>query len=195
MQGATKVAPSVLSYIMANENDKDNEKIPEPFYHESEEYASAFFGPVPGKILESLEGKTDEKTKKELITQLSDPQFRETKSDLLNLLRENESVDLLIELIADPTYKKQRAALIAACWETGLNFSKYLEVFVHLLSDKHTDDFSAIEIATVIDEMPGPFEKEALENSISGLEKMAVANPLKAELINGIRLRILSFNK
>lgn len=172
-----------------------DDKIPEPFYHESEEYASAFFGPVPGKILESFEGKTDEKTKKELITQLSDPQFRETKSDLLNLLRENESVDLLIELIADPTYKKQRAALIAACWETGLNFSKYLEVFVHLLNDKHTDDFSAIEIATVIDEMPGPFEKEALENSISGLEKMAVANPLKAELINGIRLRILSFNK
>jgi hypothetical protein len=173
--------------------EEKDEKKPEPFYHESAEYSSAFFGPVPDKILESLEGKTDDKTKKELAEQLSDPQFRETKPDLLNMLRENESQDLLVEMIADKNFRKQRAVLIAACWETGLNFSKYLEVFVHLLSDKYTDDFSAIEIATVIDEMPGPFEKEMLENCIRGLEKMAVANPLKIELINGIQLRLRSF--
>jgi hypothetical protein len=179
---------------MTDKKDNDD-KTPEPFYHESAEYSSAFFGPVPDKILESLAGKTDDKTKRELAEQLSDPQFRETKPDLLNMLRENESQDMLVEMIADENFRKQRAVLLAACWESGLNFSKYLEVFVHLLSDKYTDDFAALEIATIIDEMPGPFEKEILEKCIYGLEQMAVANPLKSELINGIQLRLRHFNK
>ena len=179
---------------MENDKKKD-EKIPDPFYHESEEYASAFFGEVPEKILETIPGKTDDKTKSELVNQLTNSELREFRADVLALLKENESQDLLLEIISDKTFKKQRHFLIAACWETGLDFSKHLEKFIDLLSDKNTDDFSAIEIATVIDEMPGPFDEKVLDNCISKLETFSVNEPLKRQMLNEISLRLRSFKK
>jgi hypothetical protein len=180
---------------MSKDENKKDEKIPDPFYHESEDYTSAFFGEVPGKILETIPGKTDDKTKSELVNQLTNPELREFRADVLALLKENESQDLLLEIISDKNFKKQRHFLIAACWETGLDFSKHLEKFISLLEDKNTDDFSAIEIATVIDELPGPFDEEILEKCIRRIESFSVKEPLKREMLNGISLRLRSFGK
>jgi hypothetical protein len=180
---------------MAEKDKKKDENIPDPFYHESEEYVSAFFGEVPEKILETIPGKTDDKTKSELVNQLVNPELREFRADVLALLKENESQDLLLEIISDKNFKKQRPVLIAACWETGLDFSKHLEKFINLLEDKNTDDFSAIEIATVIDELPGPFDAKVLEKCIKQLETFSVKEPLKREMLNGISLRLRAFTK
>ena len=177
------------------ENNDNIDKIPDPFYHESEEYASAFFGKVPEKIFEALPAKADEKTKAELVNQLTNPELRESRPDVLSLLKENESQSLLLDIISDEEYQKQRPALIAACWETGLDFSKHLEKFIDLLGDKNTDDFSAIEIATVIDEMPGPFDVKVLEECIHQLESYSVKEPLKREMLHGIVLRLRAFGK
>ncbi|CAN5130260.1 hypothetical protein BH09BAC5_BH09BAC5_15740 [soil metagenome] len=180
---------------MSTSDKNKDENIPDPFFHESDEYVSAFFGPVPDKILESLPDKSDDKTKSELIGQLTNFELRETRPDVLSLLRENDSRDLLIEIIRDKKYKKHRAAIIAACWETGMNFSAHLPLFINLLEDKHTDDFAAIEIATVIDEMQGPFDEKILEEAIRMLETFSVNEPLKREMLNGISLRLISFKK
>lgn len=178
---------------MSKDDKKKDGNIPDPFYHESEEYVSAFFGEVPEKILETIPGKTDDKTKSELVNQLTDPELREFRADVLSLLKENESQELLLEVISDKNFRKQRHALIAACWETGLDFSKHLEKFINLLEDKNTDDFSAIEIATVIDELPGPFDKQVLEKCLRQLESFSVKEPLKREMLNGIALRLRTF--
>jgi hypothetical protein len=179
---------------MSKDNNKED-NIPDPFYHESEEYASAFFGKVPEKAFETFPAKADEKTKAELVNQLTNPELRESRSDVLSLLKENESQHLLLDIISDEDYEKERPALIAACWETGLDFSKHLEKFIDLLEDKRTDDFSAIEIATVIDEMPGPFDAKVLEKCIRQLESFSVKEPLKREMLHGIELRLRAFSK
>ncbi|MDQ3108861.1 MAG: hypothetical protein M3R17_03110 [Bacteroidota bacterium] len=181
---------------MAKDDKKKNsENISDPFFHESEDYTSAFFGPVPDKILETVPAQADDKTKSELVNQLSNPELREFRADVLALLKENASQDLLLEIISDEEYKKQRAILIASCWETGLDFSKHLEEFIDLLEDKNTDDFSAIEIATVIDEMPGPFDENVLKACIKKLETFSVNEPLKREMLNSISLRLRSYSK
>ncbi len=177
------------------DNKKNDNKVPDAFYHESDEYVSAFFGEVPEKILETFPAKTDDKTKSELVNQLTNPELRESRADVLAVLKGNESQNLLLEIICDEDYTKQRAVLIAACWETGLDFSKHLEKFIDLLGDKNTNDFAAIEIATVIDELPGPFDKQILEKSISKLESFSVNEPLKHEMLGAISLRLHSFNK
>lgn len=180
---------------MAKGDKKKDDNIPDPFYHESEEYSSAFFGKVPEKVFETFPAKADDKTKAELVNQLTNPDLRETRSDVLSLLKENESQSLLLDVITDEDYEKQRPALIAACWETGLDFSRHLEQFIDLLGDKSTNDFSAIEIATVIDEMPGPFEEKVLEKCIRQLEAISAKEPLKREMLNGIALRLRAFGK
>ncbi len=176
-----------------DKNNKDN--IPDPFFHESEEYTSAFFGEVPEKILEAFPLKTDQKTKKELVIQLTDKEVRDARPDVLLLLKENNSQNILLEIITNKTYKSQRHFIIAACWETGLDFTAHLEKFINLLEDKDTDDFSIIEIATVIDELPGPFDEKVLDNCISKLETFSVNEPLKREILSGISLRLRSFKK
>jgi hypothetical protein len=181
---------------MAKGDKKDNdENIPDPFFHESEDYTSAFFGALPDKILETIPAQADDRAKSELVDQLTNPGLRETRADVLALLKENASQELLMEIISDKSYKKQRAVLIAACWETGLDFSKYLEDFIDLLQDRDTDDFSAIEIATVIDEMPGPFEEIVLDECARQLESFSVTEPLKREMLSGIILRLQAFRK
>lgn len=180
---------------MAEKDKNKEENIPDPFYHESEEYTSAFFGEVPEKILETFPAKADDKTKSELVNQLTNPELRETRADVLALLKENKSQNLLLEIISDEDYTKERHFLIAACWETGLDFTEHLEKFIDLLTDKNTDDFSAIEIATVIDELPGPFDEKVISSCLRKLESFSVNEPLKREMLNGISLRLRSFNK
>jgi hypothetical protein len=180
---------------MKKDDKKKEDNIPDPFYHESEEYASAFFGKVPEKVFETFPAKADHKTKAELVNQLTNPELRETRADVLALLKENESQNLLLEVISDEDFTKERPFLIAACWETGLDFSKHLEKFIDLLADKNTDDFAAIEIATVIDEMPGPFDEKVLEKCIQKLDALSVNEPLKREMLNGITLHLRHFNK
>ncbi len=177
------------------DNNKKDNNVPDPFYHESEDYVSAFFGEVPEKILETLPAKTDDKTKNELVNQLTNPELRESRADVLAVLKGNESQKLLLEIISDEDYTKERAVLIAACWETGLDFTKYLETFIDLLADKNTDDFAAIEIATVIDELPGPFDEQVLAGCTIKLESFSVNEPLKREMLHAISLRIQSFSK
>src|ERR1044072_4303994 len=147
-----------------NDKDKNNENDKaEPFYHENEEYRSAFFGKIPDKVIEEIPQKYNEKLIETLVAQLTGPGAREIKDEVLKVLKEGESQDLLMEIIGMKEYVNPRRILLAACWESGLDFSEYLEKFIALLSEKSTDTPSALEIVTIIEEMPGPFTNERIE--------------------------------
>jgi hypothetical protein len=172
--------------------NKDEENI-EPFIHEDAEFRTAFFGPVPEKILESIPEKYDRKLISTLITGLTGPEARELKDEILHTLKAGQSQDLLVEVLGMKDYAKHRRVLLAACWESGLDFSAYLDFFVSLLGDKKTDDLSCIEIVTIIEEMTGPFDKKMLENSIKTLQSISAEDPLKKELLTGITEHLISF--
>jgi hypothetical protein len=173
-----------------NTNDKDKNKKEdkvEPFYHENEEYRSAFFGKVPDKVIEEIPQKYNEKLIETLVGQLTHPGAREIKDEVLKVLKEGESQDLLVEIIGMKEYVKHRQVLLATCWESGLDFSEYLEKFIALLSDKLTDTPSALEIVTIIEEMPGPFTNERIDSAIKGLDSLSATDPVKNELLTIIR--------
>jgi hypothetical protein len=178
---------------MIDEKENPEEDKIEPFIHEDEEFRTAFFGPVPDKILESIPEKYDRKLISTLVTGLTGPQARELKDEILHTLKAGESQDLLVEVIGMKEYFKHRRILLAACWESGLDFSAYLEFFVSLLGDKKTDNLSCIEIVTIIEEMTSPFDKKALDNSIQKLRSISVDEPLKKELLTEITARLISF--
>ena len=137
--------------------------------------------------------KFDKKLISTLITQLTDPNAREIKDEVLHTLKAGESQKLLVEVIGMKEYFKYRQILLAACWESGLDFSNHLDFFISLLADKKTDELSCVEIATIIDEMRGPFDTKILDIAFKNLEIISFNDPLKKELLTEISKRITSF--
>lgn len=90
---------------------------------------------------------------------------------LLNDLKDKEAAEILVEAIADPEYEKIQSSLVAACWQNGLSYDKYIPTFVEVVVSG--DYGAAIEAFTVIEEAVGELEKE---------ERIALARSMKTRL-------------
>ncbi|MBI3511318.1 MAG: hypothetical protein HY064_11685 [Bacteroidetes bacterium] len=164
----------------------------EPFFHESENFSSAYFGKVPAHIVKTNNGKVDQQLVSSLVAQLTDPNLKETREDVLRILRDGKAQQLLIGILSLREFFRHRAALVRTCWETGLDFSEHLELFVHIATDGNYSD--CIESMTVIVEnMNGPFNKEQLERSITLLEKTTKKKSEQSALLEMIFQKIKSF--
>lgn len=95
-----------------------------------------------------------------LIHLLTDTANKENRIEVLKILKEESGIELLIETIAAPEAKEVKAALIAACWETDLDCSKYLSFFVQLALEGQY--LVAMEAITVIENMSGNFNANEL---------------------------------
>ncbi|MBS1645841.1 MAG: hypothetical protein JST67_00730 [Bacteroidetes bacterium] len=69
----------------------------------------------------------------------------------LELLKNEKSIPFLIDAITQTAEKKQKAVLIAACWESGLDFKGNEAFFTSLALD--IDMFVSLEAITVLDTM------------------------------------------
>jgi hypothetical protein len=62
----------------------------------------------------------------------------------------NASVPIIVEAIMNKEYSSIQEMLLRACWENGLDYSKYLPTFVNCYSWKF---YECIEAFTVIENM------------------------------------------
>ncbi len=180
---------------MGIDDKKENgeEHIPEPVFHETENFRTAYFGKIPDEVAQTVPVKFERKLIATLVTQLTNPDSREIKDEVLKVLKEGESQELLMEVIGMKEYAKHRRTIIAACWECGLDFSKYLDAFVSLLGEKSTDELTCLEITTVIEEMAGPFDEKVLDRNLERLKTISVDEPLKKELLTTVHNRLKEF--
>ncbi|MHB8258971.1 MAG: hypothetical protein ACYDCN_17205 [Bacteroidia bacterium] len=119
--------------------DENTEK-----YFNEEEYITAVVQP---------DGTVKPATKKEhaleeLISLLCSDN-REHKDAALDLLKNEDSLTTLLEAITQTEHKTHKAALIAACWESGLDIKGHEPFFAALATD--TDVFISLEAITVLD--------------------------------------------
>ncbi len=90
-----------------------------------------------------------------LVEQESEEVIAEITS-LLNDLKDQEGAELLSKAIANPDYMEVQAHLVAACWQNGLAYGKYVDTFLEVVI---TGEYSAaIEAFTVIEEAIGDLE-------------------------------------
>src|SRR6476620_4836096 len=131
---------------------------------------SAYFGKIPDAILKQSATKPDMKLISSLVAQLTDPNQKETRVEALRMLRDAEAQDLLVSIIRMKEYKKYKAELIAASWESGLDFSAHLGFFTDNAIDA---DFNVcLESCTVITEnMDGPIDALVVKEAIEELGK------------------------
>ncbi len=70
-----------------------------------------------------------------MVQLLNDTDSQEVIESVLSILRfvkTQDAVPKLVEAIADPDSFLNRSVLVAACWESGLNFDAHLNFFVDL---------------------------------------------------------------
>ncbi len=104
-----------------------------------------------------------------LTNLLTDPKHKDVKEETLLELKKEKKGDVLLLAIANQKDKKLLPLLIAACWESEINFSKYMPFFVLLALDD--DYFISLEAMTVISTMEGPFDQVQIRDAIGKIKE------------------------
>jgi hypothetical protein len=159
-------------------------------YFNSKEYATTIIGNSDDVTIPV----TSEDKISKLISLLTDPANKEIREEALLTLKKEKGGDLLLLAIASPKAKDVRHKLVAACWESEINFSKYLPFFILLALD---DDYlTSLEAITTIENMEGPFQENDIANAIKKLkEAKKTITSEKVVLLNDLIVTLEGFVK
>jgi len=122
----------------------------------------------------------------DLLAEQEDEELLLEISSFLNDLKDQEAAEHLSRAILNPEYKAVQTPLVAACWQNGLSYGKFITTFVEVvLSGSYS---AAIEAFTVIEEAIGDLEDKQRVQVVKKLkhgilESAAEKKPLISELI------------
>ena len=71
--------------------------------------------------------------------------------DLLATVKDKEAIPVIIEALQNQKYRSIRKELTTSCWQSGLDYSAYFEVFIDLII--HEEWEVAFEAFTVIENL------------------------------------------
>ena len=135
-------------------------------YFNSKEYATTIVGNTEEGVTIPV---TNEEKISALISLLTDPANKEIKEEALLTLKKEKGGETLLVAIASPKAKDVRHLLVAACWESEINFSKYLPFFILLALDENY--LISLEAITTIENMEGPFTETDLTSAIKKVKE------------------------
>lgn len=155
----------------------DNEESAEKYFDEKN-YSTLIIG------AEKNEG-TEQETSD--IVSLLITGLRENKTEALRILKEDKGQLALLTAIDDVPHKTDRALLIAACWESGMDFSEHFDKFLTYAGDD--DALVSLEAITVLDSIETFSSTSILENGIKALDKLIAKKHINAGLMEDLKLR------
>lgn len=85
----------------------------------------------------------------ELLMANSEVEIQKEIKNILANLKDKEAVPVLAEALQEKKYQTIRKDLTTACWQNGLDFSLFMEVFIDIIVDEEFD--TAFEAFTVIE--------------------------------------------
>ena len=116
---------------------------------------------------------------------LSNPAHRLLKDEVLRDIKEKHGKKLLLEAIRECKVPLHLSFLVAACWETGMDFSPELSYFVELAL--RSDTLVALECLTVIEQSETVTVKTGLSALASSCRKASLsATPEKKFIFDQI---------
>ena len=132
------------------------------------------------------ENKKDDASIEQLIELLSSHN-NEHKDAGLELLKNEKSIDFLIDAISNTEEKNHKAVLTAACWESGLDFKGHEDFFADLALD--ADMFISLEAITVLDTME--MEIATMKNIIEKLNDKVLFKHANQDMLTDFKLRLV----
>jgi len=106
------------------------------------------------KLIKDLRTKgkiTDIRNIIQLLSETNDTEIIKAISDFLNDIKQKKVVPIFIEAIKEEKFKNILYYLVSACWQSGLNFSEHIEVFINVFIKEEYQ--TALEAYTVIEEI------------------------------------------
>ena len=132
------------------------------------EWVAAFEGSDPARMIRTLYEIRNAGSTKILpflfgfIHRKTDPGVRNEILKLLSEIKSQEAVPLIAASLDKNDFGDYLPAFVAACWQSGLDFSKHLRVFAGLFIQ--ADYRTALEAFTVIEEsIPNAAENEIVD--------------------------------
>jgi hypothetical protein len=125
----------------------------------------------------------------DLIESLLDPNITRQESEVVfATLKEADARDVLIGSIRQAKQEREKAILVAACWETGLDFTPHFAFFAGLAADKsYAVAMEALTVVQNCENVPLLSIEEALARAAkAGIE----AGPLTGELVAHLKERL-----
>lgn len=122
-----------------------------------------------------------------LAYKTNNDEIRRELYQFLSDMKDASSVPFMIEALKNRQYQSIWNEIIAACWQSGLNFSGYLDTFIMIFLEE--DYLIALEAFSVIEQSIIYLEESRIEKHknylISRLEEVKKEKkPLVKELIN-----------
>ena len=151
-------------------------------YFDEEKYITAIVSP-DGTVKKTSK---EEAALEELISLLSSVNH-EHKDAALELLRTENDAKTMLEAISQTENKKHKAALIAACWESGIDLTGCEVFFAPLALD--TDLFVSLEAITVLDSID-TMEVEVTKEILKKLNTNTIANHPNAPMLDDLKLSL-----
>lgn len=116
-----------------------------------------------------------------MLVLLSDQTTRDDKDNALRLLKDKKAAAALVTAIQNAEEPADKAKLIAACWETGLDFSAHYAFFAGLIA---SGDYAAgLEAYTVLETSESDPSKDILNKALEILQSAKDQNGLVKDAI------------
>ena len=116
----------------------------------------------------------------------SEAVYREMANFLADI-KDARVIPLYIEGLKDPALERARAVIASACWQSGMDYSGHLEVFLEMFLE--SDYMTSLESFSVIEQSLENLSSEDIargrEMLLEGLKKIPEEKkPLARELVN-----------
>ncbi len=104
----------------------------------------------------------------ELLAKHKSERVKKQITELLYDLKYQAAAPYIIDAIKSDNYKEIREQLLSVCWQSRLDFSEYVPVFIHYFITGNFNE--AFEAFTVIDSMDAKIQEKLATESISKLK-------------------------
>lgn len=104
----------------------------------------------------------------DILQQSQDMAVITSLTALLSDVKDSDFKTILMDKLINATSGTGKANLLRICWESAIDFSEYLDVFVDMLLNE--DFITALEASTVIENLGGKIPEEKLLAAIKRLE-------------------------
>lgn len=125
-----------------------------------------------------------------LLELMSNTDNKSILQEIQRLLADIKDIGImshLIEALKDPKLKKLHAGIASACWQSGLDYSSHLDLFIKLFLE--SDYMTALEAFSVIEESIENVTEDDIGNKrnllLKGFEQISEEKkPLARELLH-----------
>jgi hypothetical protein len=111
--------------------------------------------------------------------------IKENKAEALRILKEQNGQHALINAIENITHKSERALLLAACWESGLDFSSHFDSFLSYLG---ADALVSLEAITVLENIETFSSTSSLEKGVQLINELIKKGHVNTVLLDDLKL-------